>query len=270
MSLPESSRAVMPSDALATWETIAPALPDALYLGGGTALAVHLHHRQSRDLDFFYHRGAVDLGALEGELRQLGSFAVTQRTPGTLGGVFSETKLQFLHADERTPQHQLEPASMLAGINVAGVGDLLAMKLKVVSERGELRDYFDIETIELQTGRRVEEGLGLLRERYGASADSHLLGRVVRALGYLDDVDEDHLLPESRRDIAAYWAKRQPDIIRSLGRVFGRPQERAAGAPGSPNAPAPPQSRPSASAGRIWVGPYHRRDGQPVRGHYRG
>lgn len=218
---PEALRSVVPGDTLRTWTALAPVMPDALYLGGGTALAVHLAHRESRDLDFFYHRGAVDLCALKAKLGQLGSFAVTQRAPGTLGGVFSGTKLQFLHSDEAAPQRQLEPTSKLAGINVAGIGDILAMKLKVIAERGELRDYFDLKSIEQRTGRTVEEGLGLFRERYGASADSQALGRVVRALGYLDNVEEDKLVPEDKREIAAYWTARQPDIIRSLARVRG-------------------------------------------------
>ncbi|MGI8903079.1 MAG: nucleotidyl transferase AbiEii/AbiGii toxin family protein [Solirubrobacteraceae bacterium] len=261
---------MIPGDALRTWTALAPALPDALYLGGGTALAVHLSHRESRDLDFFYHRGAVALDALEARVRQRGPFAVTQRAPGTLGGVFSETKLQFLHADEAAPQRRLEPTTKLAGINVAGVGDILAMKLKVIAERGELRDYYDLKTIEQRTGRTVEEGLGLFRERYGASADSQALGRVVRALGYLDDVDEDKLVPESKHNIAAYWTQRQPEIVRSLEHVFGHPHRRAS-APRSPGANAlAPGHGPSAGAGRVWIKPYRRRDGRQVRAHYRG
>lgn len=58
--------------------------------------------------------------------------------------------------------------------------------------------------------------------RYELEASSQMLEHVVRALGYLDDVDEDELLPERKAEIAAYWARRQPEIIRALGRVTER------------------------------------------------
>jgi hypothetical protein len=43
------------------WDALAPHLPASLYLGGGTAVAVHLRHRESADLDFFYHNSSVQL-----------------------------------------------------------------------------------------------------------------------------------------------------------------------------------------------------------------
>ena len=64
MTLPDQLRDVLPPGAAETWERIAPIVPEPAYLGGGTAIAVHIHHRQSRDLDFFYHENAVDLDAL--------------------------------------------------------------------------------------------------------------------------------------------------------------------------------------------------------------
>jgi len=44
-------------------------------------------------------------------------------------------------------------------------GDLLATKLKVIGDRGELRVYFDVLTIERNTGHRVEGGLAVVIER---------------------------------------------------------------------------------------------------------
>jgi len=272
VSLPSSVSAVLPTDAAQTWETIAPVLPDELYLAGGTGLAVHLSHRKSRDLDFFYHRGAVDLDTLCTRLRRLGSLTVTGRSTGTLNATFSKTKLQFLHADEARAQHQLEPTTRVAGLDVAGIGDILAMKLNVITQRGELRDYFDVMAIEQQTGRTVEDGLGLYVARHRLAPEQHVLDPVVRAFGYLDDVDEDDLIPVSRREITDYWAARQPDIIRTVARMLGRPRHRPPAerhhAP-APGAAPPATSSPTARGGRVWVKP-HRRNGKPVRGHYRG
>lgn len=108
------------------------------------------------------------------------------------------------------------------GIDVAGVRDILAMKLKVIRERGELRDYFDLMAIEQQGGLTVEEGLALFLARYRARPDSGTLGPIVRALGHLDDVDEDEALPLQKADIAAYWRRRQPEVASTLGRFACR------------------------------------------------
>lgn len=220
MTLPKAVRRALPDDAAGTWEAIAPLLPPPLYLGGGTALAVHIAHRVSRDLDFFYHEHAVDLGALAETLPTSGPFVVTHAEAGTLNGLFSQTKLAFLHADEVEPQHRLEPTRAVGGIAVAGIGDILAMKLKVIVDRGELRDYFDLMAIERDAGRTVDEGLGLFLERYGRPPEPFAIEPVVRALGYLGDVDEDDLIPVGKAEIEAYWRRRQPEIIRSAGR-FG-------------------------------------------------
>ena len=103
----ERIRAILPPDTASTWEAIAPIVPPTAYLGGGTAIAVHLGHRISRDLDFFFHHSSVDLAELTQELSKAGPFAVTERAPGTLNGIFSATKVQFLHADEVRPQRLL-------------------------------------------------------------------------------------------------------------------------------------------------------------------
>jgi hypothetical protein len=67
--LSERVRSILPPDTALTWETIAPTVPSTAYLGGGTAIAVHLAHRVSRDLDFFFHRNSVNLEELTTKLR---------------------------------------------------------------------------------------------------------------------------------------------------------------------------------------------------------
>jgi len=220
VTLPAHIRKVLPKDTADSWEAIAPVLPSGLYLAGGTALAVHLQHRVSRDLDFFYHDHAIGLTELEESLASTGPFAITSRAAGTLNGLFSQTKVQFLHCDETEDQTLLEPPIEVAGVPVAGIPDIFAMKLKVIADRGELRDYFDLMVIEQQTGLSVAEGIGFLLTRYRRNPDNQVLMPVISALGYLDDVDEDDSLPVTKATIDAYWRKRQPEVARHLQR-FG-------------------------------------------------
>ena len=218
MPLPKRIRRILPPDTAKTWSVLAPLVPEAAYLGGGTAIAVHLGHRVSRDLDFFYHHAALDLDQIAATLAAAGRFAVTLRAPGTLNGVFSKTKVQFLHADEGAPQNLIVTPAKVEGLRIAALEDLIAMKLKVVGDRGELRDYFDLMAIEQQTGRTVEEGLSLFLARFAPTYPQQALGHIVRGLGYFDDVEPDELLPVPRAEIVDYWTRRQPAIIASLGR----------------------------------------------------
>ena len=215
-------RAILPPDTSATWDAIAPVLPPVAYLGGGTAIAVHLGHRVSRDLDFFFHQESIDLDELARRLNAAGPFAVTERSAGTLNGVFSATKVQFLHADEARAQHLLEPPEEVDGLQIAGLSDLLAMKLKVVGDRGELRDYFDLMTIEQRTGRTADEGLALFVARFEPEYPQEAINHILLGLGYFDDVDPDDALPVSRDQIVDYWTRRQPEIVAASGRLATR------------------------------------------------
>ena len=211
-------REILPADTAATWDAIAPIVPSSAYLGGGTAIAVHLAHRISQDLDFFYHHNSVNLNELTDRLSTAGPFAVTERSPGTLNGVFSATKIQFLHADEGRPQHLLEPPDVVDGLRIAQLSDLMAMKLKVVGDRGELRDYFDLMTIEQRTGRTADEGLALFVERFQPEYPQQAINHILLGLGYFDDVDPDDALPVPRAEIVDYWTRRQREIVTARGR----------------------------------------------------
>jgi predicted nucleotidyltransferase component of viral defense system len=197
------------------WKQVAPYLPAQVYLGGGTAIAIYLHHRVSRDLDFFYHEDSLDLDALERELKSIGA-AVTLRAPGTLRVQIGEAKVEFLHADEKAPQHQIEKPKEIGGVPLASLRDIMAMKLKVLAERGELRDYYDVMQIDERGGVSVEDGIALFLERYGLDAASEPLHHLIRSLGYLDDCEDDEEVPISKHELAAWWRKRQAEVIRNL------------------------------------------------------
>jgi hypothetical protein len=216
--LSERILGILPPDTALTWETIARIVPPTAYLGGGTAIAVQLAHRASRDLDFFFHHDSVDLDELTVMLSSAGPFAITERAPGTLNGVFSATRVQFLHADEVRPQRLLESPTQVDGLHIAQISDLMAMTLKVVGDRGELRDYFDLMTIEQQTRRTVDEGLALFIERFQPAYPDQAINHILLGLGYFDDVDPDGTLPAPRQQIVDYWTRRQREIIAARSR----------------------------------------------------
>lgn len=213
--LPERVRKVLPVDTAKAWRELAAELPRELHLGGGTAVAVHLGHRESRDLDFFFSEN-VDLAALKAKLEGLG-FVTTYSDEGTLRGLYSETKIEIFDASKLK---LLTKPILIAGLYVGGLQDLMAMKLKVMGERGEKRDYFDAKAIDEAGEVSVEEGIELWIERYKVDVTGSALRHLYLAMGNLDDVEEDELIPISLDELAAWWAKRQTEVLRNSDR-FG-------------------------------------------------
>jgi hypothetical protein len=94
------------------------------------------------------------------------------------------------------------------------------MKLNAIAARAELRDYFDLMTIDQRSGRTIEEGLALFLARYEPEHDDSALTPILLALGHLDDVADDPFLPVERDTISRYWQQRQPAVIANIER-FG-------------------------------------------------
>jgi hypothetical protein len=217
VDLPAHLKTVLPRPTREVWQALVQNLPAGAYLVGGTGIAAHLGHRVSRDLDFFVAE-PFEPEELALVLNRIDRFAPTQVATGTLNGYLGETRIQFLDARD---QHPVESNVEIGGIPVAGLRDLLATKLKVIGDRGELRDYFDLLVLERDAGHHIEEGLAIVVERYRPATPEATILHIVRALGYLDDVADDPGLPADRTEIETYWHRRQPEIVRSLDWLTG-------------------------------------------------
>ncbi len=109
-------------------------------LAGGTALALHLGHRISYDLDFFTHKD-FSVDAAIAEIRKTGlPFRITSEGDGTLNAEVDGIKISLLRFDHPF----LEKPLVLDGIPVAGVLDISAMKVIAISQRGLKRDFVDL------------------------------------------------------------------------------------------------------------------------------
>lgn len=268
LKLPPELIAVLPPDTARAWTLIHDQLPKSMVLYGGTAITVHLHHRISRDLDFFFDDPAVNLQQMLNKLESLRTTAVTYQDDRTLNAIFGETKVQFLSA---VGQHPVGLTTNIAGIRVASLRDLAATKVKVIGDRGELRDYYDLMVVEQLTSITAESALLDYQERY---RDKTQLAHLVGALGYLGDVGDDPTLPITRDRIESYWHSRQHSLLAALDSTGlvrrGRP---ATGHPTPPPAPirtanTSTESSDGDSDGMVWVDS-HNRDGRQVKGYWR-
>ncbi len=203
---------------LEIWDLVGSLSPPSGELMGGTALATYLEHRQSEDLDIFVH-APFDPGVLLESLQRHGPVASEYRSEGTLNCVFGEVKIQFLSA---TGQHRIERGRKVGEMVVGSFPDVAATKLKVVGDRGELRDYYDLMCIEVMGDTDAMAMLDWYCLRYGVDSTHQSVYHLVRALGSFSDVADDPWLsaslgqPRLPETVARYWQRRQPEIARAL------------------------------------------------------
>lgn len=205
---------------LEIWDLVGSLSPSSGVLMGGTALAIHLEHRQSEDLDIFVHDPFDPVSLLE-RLREHGPVESDHWSEGTLNCVFGGVKLQFLSA---VGQRQIERGRKFGELTVGSLPDVVATKLKVVGDRGELRDYYDLMCVELMGDADAVDMLGWYCLRYGVNRTHQSVYHIVRALGSFSDVADDPWLsasldrPELLGAVARYWQRRQPEIAECLFR----------------------------------------------------
>ncbi len=137
---PSGTDAVLSRSVPAAWATVRDLLPPGSYLAGGTAIAVRLHHRTSEDLDFFT-RELLDVEELyESLLKSIAALETVRVAPkaGNLAVIIGSIKVEFSDAASNP---LTEPTERIAGVEVAGLGDLLAMELSAITKRKQLQHW---------------------------------------------------------------------------------------------------------------------------------
>jgi len=157
---------------------LASVLPEGVYLVGGVAIAAHLSHRTSRDLDLF---AIEDPSARQADLERLPGITIEGRAAGTIHFKLDGVPVSLL--EYRYPL--LTPPVVCAGlpVPVASLDDLACMKLSAIAGRGAARDFWDLHTIVLRTGRPLQEFLAAFKRKYPVED----VGHVVRSLVYFGD-----------------------------------------------------------------------------------
>jgi nucleotidyltransferase AbiEii toxin of type IV toxin-antitoxin system len=155
------------------------------YLAGGTAVALHLGHRRSVDLDWFVREPMGDPLALAAELQEIGiPFSTDRAARGTLHGKVHGVRVTFL--EYRYPV--LEPLLAWAEMpcRLAALRDLACMKLSAIAQRGSKKDFIDLYAL-LAKGFSLAAMLADYQEKFAVTD----LGHVRYALAYLDDAQRE-------------------------------------------------------------------------------
>ena len=176
------------------------------YLAGGTATALHLGHRISVDLDFF-GPDPFDAEVLAGRLVDLGRFRLESLAPDTLLGFFEDVRISFF----RYRYSLVDQPLILLDTSVLGLGDLAAMKVEAIGQRGTRRDFIDLYFI-CRSRMALTEALEWHRRKFvGLNVN---VVHLIKALAYFEDAEADPM-PEMLRPVA--W----PDVRRFFEQATG-------------------------------------------------
>ncbi len=185
------------------------------YLAGGTALALRLGHRKSKDFDFFsadFEKGEAGTLPIKDLLSGLPGFEVRSEGDGTLHTVIAGIETSFL----RYRYALLAPTQDWQGLAVASIEDIGLMKIGAIIGRGCRRDFRDLR--EVCRNIDLERLLSLGRKKFPESED--FLFQAARALVYFDDAeaepDPPPLKPEPWRAVRRYFEAEAPRVFRRL------------------------------------------------------
>ena len=181
------------------------------YLAGGTALALHLGHRVSIDLDFF---NEVDFDSREivTRLKTLGVYESQQQTEKTINGIFNSVKFSYFYY----PYKLISPTIEFKEIALASTEDIAAMKLVAITDRGTKKDYIDLYFLAKKYS--FEEMFEFYEKKY------HLLDQnrmtILKSLNYFFDADESEMPVMIEKiqweDVKSYFKKIVPPLAKKI------------------------------------------------------
>lgn len=184
------------------------------YLAGGSALALHLGHRISVDLDFFT-QAVFDEKILTQELKTLPEYKEEGTAWRTVWGKVKNTKFSLFYY-----QYPLIKKTIIfEGVQILQKEDIAAMKIHAIEDRGAKRDFFDLYFLAKEFS--LEQMLKFYDRKYGNLKDHLYI--IVRSLEYFQDaeIEDDNpkmLIPVSWDEVKKYFSHEVKKIARkSLG-----------------------------------------------------
>jgi predicted nucleotidyltransferase component of viral defense system len=176
---------------------------DRYVLVGGSALAMHLKHRQSEDLDFFtYAEGSFSKSIIRNYIDRFQQKEILNETDEQIDLLINGVKVTFFNAKWTF----LRP-EQVNKFNLASMEAIAAMKVNVLFLRATYRDYYDLYFLAKELG---------VRKIFDLSKDV-VPGLTYKlfctALLYIDDIADDnisHLKPKenmSKKEIQSFLEK---------------------------------------------------------------
>lgn len=181
------------------------------YLGGGTALALQLGHRQSIDLDWF-SRAAFSNRDLKEELSRLGKLEVVGEEEGTVNALLDGVKLSFL----RYRYPLAFPLVDFERIKLADERDIAAMKIDAASSRGSKKDFIDLYF--LLKKYSLDHLIAVFQKKYEGIGYNQL--HILKSLVYFEDAEKE---PMPKMIQETDWKKVKRSIQDKVNEIMSTP-----------------------------------------------
>jgi hypothetical protein len=167
------------------WPKLAPARRLSFVLYSGTAVALHLGHRESLDFDFFRSE-PLDKDQIRAAFGFVRGAGVLQDVPDTLvvraempSGLVKVSFFGGIGFGRINDPLPTRDGTLL----VASLDDLMATKLKATLDRAEAEDYRDIAEM-ISAGVSLAAGLSASKQMFDGEP-----AQVLRAIGYFGEGD---------------------------------------------------------------------------------
>lgn len=173
------------------------------YLAGGTAVALHLGHRQSIDFDWFAEQPVTKPPGVRAALQEAGLMLEVKSAQDTLvDGAVQGIRTTFIEYAYQV----LAPAEPWDkyGCRIASLADLACMKLWAVANRGSRKDFIDIYAI-LHHGAPLAGAIQDYRRKYAVRDTTP----VMYGLAYFDDAEKQDM---PKMLIPTKWAQMKTAI----------------------------------------------------------
>jgi hypothetical protein len=173
--------------------------PAHFTLYGGTAIALRLAHRQSVDFDFFTLE-SFEPSALLNDIPYLTGAVLRQSSPNTLSVTVDRGDPVQLSYFGGLDIGQVAPAETVEGpgFMAASLIDLAGMKVAVLPQRVEVRDYLDVHALLTKAKIPLAEMLAAAEIIYGTQFNPLIS---LKAIGYHKDLTSDALPQNVRHDL---------------------------------------------------------------------
>ena len=177
-------------------------VPEEFVLCGGTAVALHLGHRESYDFELFVSQN-FDPDTLLDSISFLRNSNVVQKANSTLTCLVDRSvpvKISFFGV----PKIQLTDPPLIAPetkLKVASLRDLAGMKAAVVQKGAEAKDYIDMDALIRLGHIDLSTALAAGNAIYGAQFNP---ANTLKSLCFFADGD----LPEISQEVEIDWLLR--------------------------------------------------------------
>lgn len=108
-------------------------------LVGGTALALHIGHRISYDIDLFSQK-KFDTAEILAHCNSLKEFELLHQTGLGIHCKIKSVKTDIIYF----PFNYIKPVKTIDNIRIASIEDIAAMKIGAIYKRGSKRDFYDV------------------------------------------------------------------------------------------------------------------------------